>query len=163
MSFVNDVAQAIYDQGWATALRESEVAFPVLQVVHIVGVVLTAGTIYIVDFRLLGWTLRDMRVGEVTERLTAFTWVGFIAMLLSGGALLAAEAAKLVDNIPLRVKLAALLLAGANMAVFQWRIYAGEPRWGAAPVPPAPARIAALISLASWTTVIVGGRLIPYY
>jgi hypothetical protein len=163
MSLVETVAQAVYDAGWATAIRESEVVFPVLEAVHVIGLALVAGTIAIVDLRLLGLVLRDAPASEVERRIVPITWAGFAVMALTGSLLLGAEAAKIVHNPALIVKLAALALVGINVAVFHWKarpaLRATTP---GAPVP-ASARAGAIVSLLLWLVVIAAGRAIAYF
>jgi len=163
MSIFETVAQAVYDTSWATAIRESEVVFPVLEGIHVLGLALVAGTIAVVDLRLLGLVLRGAPAGEVERRIVPITWAGFVVMAVTGSLLLASEAAKIVHNPALWVKLVALTLTGVNVAVFHFR---AKPLLRAAlpdaPVP-APARAGAAVSLALWLVVIAAGRAIAYF
>lgn len=163
MSLLFDLALAVYDQPLAVAIRESEVVFPLIQIVHMVGVALMAGTIAVVDFRLLGWIWADQRVSYVSSRLTPYTWAGFLVMLVSGGVLLAVQSVKIFANVPLRLKLVLLAAAAVNMAVYHLAIYRRVTDWDVAEVTPVPARTAAALSLLLWTGVIVTGRLIAYF
>ena len=50
--------QQLYDSPVATAIRESDNLFPILQTFHILGTIALAGAIAIVDLRLLNSPLR---------------------------------------------------------------------------------------------------------
>jgi hypothetical protein len=49
------VAQGIEASHIGTAIRESMWAFPILNLVHLLGLMVAAGTIVYWDLRLLGW------------------------------------------------------------------------------------------------------------
>ncbi|PZQ58264.1 MAG: hypothetical protein DI570_18215 [Phenylobacterium zucineum] len=153
---------AISDSGLATYVRESEITFPVLQTFHALGIMLMVGTIAIVDLRILGVLLKGQSAEEVGRTLLPLTWLGFAVMLLSGGALLVAQSGQLYANTFLRAKLALLLVAGINVAIFHATTYRSIAAWGGA-VAPAQARLAAATSLLLWAAVIVVGRYIAYY
>src|SRR5262245_21147906 len=101
-----DFVLAVYDSPFATAIRESEYAFSILQTFHVLGIMLMAGTIAIVDLRILGLTLKDRPAAQVGAALLPLTWAGFAVMFLSGGLLLAAQVGKIYGNNFLRIKLA---------------------------------------------------------
>lgn len=163
MSLVDSVAQAVYDTGWATAIRESEVVFPVIETVHVMALALIVGTIAVVDLRLLGVVLRDAPAGDVERRIVPITWVGFAVMALSGGLLLASEAAKIIHNPAFIVKFVAMGLAGANVALFHWRARPQVLATPAGQTLPVQARLAAIASLTLWLVVIAAGRAIAYF
>lgn len=49
----------------ADKINDSEWLFPVIESVHITGLAVLVGTIAIVDFRVLGLTLRDRPVSQI--------------------------------------------------------------------------------------------------
>jgi hypothetical protein len=163
VSFLPALIHGVYDSPLPTAIRESEIAFPVIQTFHILGILLMVGSIAVVDLRLLGVLLRQRPVIDVARPLLPFTWIGFGVMALSGGALFAAQAEKIYGNIFLQVKFALLIIAGINVVVFHSTTYRSIEDWGAAISPPSSARIAGALSLLLWSAVIVTGRFIAYY
>ena len=62
---------------WSVAMRHSNWAFPVLDVIHTLGIVLVAGTIMLVDFRLLGLGLRAVPIPALVARIVPATLGGF--------------------------------------------------------------------------------------
>ena len=162
MAVLSSLIQALYDSPLPTAVRESDYAFPVIQTFHVLGIVLMAGTISLVDLRILGVTLKRQSAAAVASSLLPITWIGFGIMVLSGGILFAAQSAKIYGNIFLQVKLALLVVAGLNVVLFHLATRASIAGWGEAPAP-ARARASAAASLALWAAVIVTGRYIAYY
>jgi hypothetical protein len=163
MSILFDVIHAVYSSAPATAVRESTVAFPVIQTFHILGIILMAGTIALVDLRLLGLVFRKAPVIDIARPLLPVTWIGFGVMVLSGSLLFAAQSEKIYQNIFLQVKLVLLIVAGVNVVLFHSTTYRSIQAWGASVQPPAHAKVAAVLSLALWAAVIVTGRFIAYF
>src|ERR1017187_7019704 len=112
------VCQWLNDTRIATSIRESDVVFPVLETIHVLAITLLAGTVAIVDLRLLGLILRRERVSQIDRQILPLTWVGFAAILGSGVLLFLAEAAKSYANPAFRFKMLLLLIAGLNPLVF---------------------------------------------
>src|SRR5579863_3944086 len=107
----------------AIAVRESDFAFPIIETVHVLGITLMAGTIAMMDLRLLGVILKKDRVSDVARLILPLTWIGFGLMFVSGSLLFAAEALKSYDNPAFRLKMLLLLIAGANPLIFHSTVY----------------------------------------
>jgi hypothetical protein len=163
MSLLQDVIHVIYSAAPSTAVRESEIAFPVIQTFHILGIILMAGTIALVDLRLLGVIFRKVPAINIARPLLPVTWIGFAVMVVSGGLLFAAQSEKIYLNRFLQVKLILLVIAGLNVIAFHSTTYKSITEWGVTREPPGHAKIAAALSLALWAAVIVTGRFIAYF
>ncbi len=162
MSLVLHICQWLAGTAVGTGIRESDNLFSVIETVHVLGIIFTAGTIAIVDLRILGLLLNRYSVGEVLEPLVNMTWIGFFVMASTGFLLFWSEADKLYFNLAFRAKLALLLLAGINQWIFQKTHHRDMPTWGTLVVPPRRARRAATLSLGLWAGIIVLGRAIAY-
>ena len=145
-----------------TLVRESLYGFPILVGIHILGLVLSVGTFLWFDLRLLGFALRSAAVSRVYRHIIPWAACGFIVMFLSGAMLFTGYATKAYGNPYFRIKVAALLLAGVNAALYHVATERGRAEWDTAIRPPAAARAAGLISLLLWGTVIMCGRLMSY-
>ena len=161
MPAVLALCEWLYQLPLSTALRESEVAYPVVETIHVLSVTLVAGAILFADLRILGLTLRSAPVSQVIGRIVPLAWSGFAIMAVTGSLLFMAEAAKLYGNVAFQAKLALLALAGANQAIFHGAAYRSVHQWDLGPAP-AAAQAGAAASIALWTGVIVSGRLIAY-
>ncbi|MEJ1963471.1 MAG: DUF6644 family protein [Gammaproteobacteria bacterium] len=157
------VIQQIYDSALATAIRESDNLFPILQTFHILGTIALAGAIAIVDLRLLNVAFRREAPATLASSLLPITWVGFAIMAVSGGLLFIAQSAKIYENVFLRAKLLLMVLAIANVILFHSTTYRDIQAWSGTVSPPPSARVFALLSLILWTAVIVTGRFIAYF
>ena len=73
-----------------------------------------------------------------------------------------ARAATYIEHPPFQIKLVLLLLAGVNMAVFQFRTFRDIDDWDNAAVTPVAARVAGATSLLLWAGVVLAGRWIGH-
>lgn len=162
MSLLLDVCQWIQNTNFSVALRESILAFPVIEGTHLLAIGVSAGTIVMTDLRLLGVFMKKEPASKVMNSLLPFTIAGFILVFLTGGLLFWAEAEKSYHNLWFRIKLLFLILAGLNALVFHLSTYRRMKEWDLAPVAPLGARIAGLASLVLWTGVIWLGRQFAY-
>ncbi|MFT3905798.1 MAG: hypothetical protein QM718_05805 [Steroidobacteraceae bacterium] len=136
--------------------------FSIVESVHVLAITLVAGTVAIVDLRILGALLKGEGLLELAPGILRTTWLGFVVMLASGIALFWAEALPLYGNPAFRVKLLLLLLLGINQLWFHCTSFRTVAHWGTQRPAPQSARLAAVLSLLGWAGVIVCGRAIAY-
>lgn len=142
-------------------MRRSSATFTVINSIHALGIVLVAGTILMVDLRLLGLALRREPVKDVVSRIVPLTLSGFAMMAFTGLLMFFPEAVRYYNSPAFRIKLTFLALLGLNALIFHLTIYRDASQWGFGPVP-LRARLAGLLSLLLWIGVIAAGRSIPY-
>ena len=142
-------------------LRQSNWAFPTFDAIHTLGIVMVAGTIMLVDLRLLGLGLRSVPMTQLVARIVPATLWGFGLMVLSGGLLFASEAVKMYHSPAFRIKVVLLALAGLNALIFHRTVYRDADHWEPS-VAPVRARLAGLLSLLFWIGIIAAGRAIAY-
>ncbi len=135
--------------------------FPYVESAHVVCLALVAGSILVVDARLIGFASRQLRFTYVSDQLLPWTWGAFIGAAITGGLLFAANATSYAANIPFRIKMVLLVLAGINMMYFQFVTYRGVGSWDVGRPAPA-ARAAGLISISLWCAIIGFGRWIGF-
>lgn len=160
---VEAFVRALYDAPFSVALRESIWTFPIVQTLHVLGILAFYGAIVLVDLRLLGVLLNQRSAKQVSDALLPLAWAGFAIMAASGGLLFAAQSVKIYTNVMMVAKLGLIALAGVNLAFFT--LVAGRriAEWGVeGGITPALARASAALSLLLWTAVVVTGRFIAY-
>lgn len=144
-------------QSTAFATAISETYFPVVESVHVIAISLVAGTIFIVDLRLVGLASRHLRYTQLADQVLPWTWRAYALAAVCGSMLFSANATTYYTNVPFRMKMTAMLLAGLNMAYFQFVTFRSVATWDAGR-PSSAARFAGAASLLLWTTVIACGR-----
>jgi hypothetical protein len=140
---------------WANFLNGQEWVFPAVESLHIMGLALSFGAIAIVDLRLLGLAMRRQAAGELAADLNRLTLVGLAVMLSTGPLMFSADAIIWYRNPSLQFKMICLLLALA----FHFTLHSRATRPATAPL---LAKLAGATSLALWTAVIGGGRMIAF-
>ena len=131
---------------------------PLLESIHVLGGGLVVGSILMGDLRLLGRTALTGPASRMRRELVHWTWPAFALAVVTGTGLFMTRAGTYIANPAFQFKLLCLLLAGVNMAWFQFRTLRSVSAWDTAAVPPPAARAAGLASLALWTGVIFAGR-----
>lgn len=149
-------------QSWSQALISSLNFWSILEGTHLLMLMLFAGTIMVVDFRLLGVAFRKTRVSVISTKILPLTVAGFGLMIVTGLLLFYAKPVYYYHNLWFRLKMIFLIAATINIVIFHYRVQKNQEGWDAAATPPNSARVSAAISLLAWTTVIFFGRLIPY-
>jgi hypothetical protein len=144
------------------ALHESIWAYPIVESLHVLTLCVFLGLTVMLDLRLLGVTMVRAPASEVAGRLLPWTIAGFAVMVTTGALLFYAIPVKTYLNVFFRIKVAFLVLAGVNVAVFQLTIWRSMDQWDIDPVPPLRARLAAGVSLVLWAGIVVAGRMIAY-
>ncbi|HTT64549.1 MAG TPA: DUF6644 family protein [Bryobacteraceae bacterium] len=140
---------------WANAMNGPEWAFPLVESLHFIGFTFSIGTIAIVDLRLLGLVMRRQSAAELAADLDPWTWAGLALMLITGPLMFSADAVAYHNNPSFQFKMVCLLLA----LIFHFTIHRKVTR---SQVHPLAARFVGGLSLALWTAVVAGGRMIAF-
>lgn len=162
MSAIVDLAQQIQDTPFGTALAESTIAFPAIEAVHLLGLSLSVGLIFLTDLRLVGVLLRRVSVPDLLHQLRPWILTGFALTFLSGILLFWSEAGTIITSPALPAKAIFIVLAGFNAIYFELKIAKQPAVQENYAVLPAGVRFAGVASIVLWTLVIIAGRLIPY-
>lgn len=150
------------DSSWSTGLHGSRYAYDLIESVHVWALCLFFGLAVLFDFRLLGWSLREVPVSEVAHRLLPWTVVGFAVMVASGALLFSAIPLRSYQNIFFRTKMILLVVAGLNVLIFHSGVFRRVSSWDLAARPPRPARVAGALSIILWVCIVLSGRMIAY-
>lgn len=156
------VCQWLAQTRGSIALHESVYMYPLVESVHVLTLCLFVGISVLLDLRLIGLVLPQVRASEMAARLLPWMKAGFAVMIISGALLFYAIPVRSFQNIFFRAKMIALALAGLNAWIFQVGIRRRTAEWDLLPTPPRAARVAGIASLALWAVIIVAGRMIAY-
>ena len=154
--------QWLQDTPLSTAIRTSAYTYPFIEACHVLGLAFSVGTILWFDLRLLGITMRRDRVSDVFEQLRPWTAAGFLIMVVSGSLLFASRAADAYVSVYFRIKVGLLMLGALNIVIFHTTIHRRREEWDSAETPPFRARLAGLLSLILWFSIIAAGRIMAY-
>ena len=162
MSYIIDLGQQLQSTAFGTALAESTFAFPFIEGVHLIGLSLSVGLLFLIDLRLIGVFLRNVPVPQLLHQLRPLILSGFGAIFISGVLLFWSEAATVLHSPAFPVKFFFIFLGGLNALYFELVLAKQPAVQENHAVLPANVRYAGAASLTLWVLVIIAGRLIPY-
>jgi hypothetical protein len=162
MMSLYEVCQILQDSQIGTAIRESQVVFPVVESIHVLGLAISAGAIVLLDLRLTGLGMPHVMPGQIMRRLKPWYTSGFAIMVITGSLLFWCEAEKLYRSSTFRWKLFFLLMAGLNAFYYEIKFVPEMDGWEERSSLPQGAKLAGWFSLISWAAVIGFGRWTAY-
>lgn len=141
---------------WAA---QSAYAYPVANLLHLLGLIMLVGGIGVVDLRLAG-AFRSLPPAALSRVLTPVAVAGLLLLVPSGLTMFAADAEAIAGSATFQRKLALIALALANAILFRWIWGKRIADWDAS-APPL-GRLQAGASLLLWLAVAAHGRMIAY-
>jgi len=153
---------ALEQSGFSAAIRQSLWAYPVANIGHIVFLFVFARAIAIIGVSLLGgFAATDRR--SVLARARMVAAAGLLGMAVTGFVLFAADAGHLAENPVFQLKIVLIAAGLLNAAVHELWLRRRISTLASAAAMPASAKMAGLLSLATWISVAVCGRSIAYF
>ncbi len=147
-----------------TALNEWILAtfwlWPIMEIIHFIGLTLLLGGLLIVDLRMLG-TLKLFNT-LATHQLLAAVLFGFSLNLITGILFFIGDPMRYSQNIGFKIKMVLILIAGLNAAFFHWRTTQHQANRNDSITGIKGQKLTAGLSLFLWMGVLLLGRLIPY-
>ncbi|MDH4108443.1 MAG: hypothetical protein OEW35_09010 [Gammaproteobacteria bacterium] len=134
--------------------------WPLLEIIHFIGLSLLLGAMLVVDLRLAGY-LRSLNLVS-THRLLPWATVGFALNLVTGALFFLGDPGRYAINIGFQIKMVLVLIAGLNALCFLLAVRPKLAGWDPYGDTPPLAKGVAWLSLAAWFAVLLLGRLIPY-
>jgi hypothetical protein len=132
--------------------------FPVIESVHLLGLALLGGAIFIVDFRLLGLGLKDRPLAEVARDARPWMIGALILMIATGLPLFLSESVKCYYSTAFWIKITTLPIAVAYAFTIRTRVTRDESVRNTA----RRQRLVGALSIALWFTVAAAGRWIGF-
>lgn len=142
--------------------RGSLYVMPWTTIAHILGMCLFAGTIVMMDLRLLGVGNMHAAFSQLQRRLFPWQMAGMAIAAVTGLLLVYGNPMAYFNNVIFWTKMITMVIAGINALAFHYITYNSIADWDAGVTPPIGAKLAGLLGIFLWANVIVAGRLIPY-
>lgn len=146
----------------AVAMRQWLWLYPAVEITHIVGFVLLVGSAFMFDLRLLGLS-RTLPVSAMAAHLLRWARLALLLVVPSGVLMFVAHATEFGLNRVFQLKLLLIALAFLNAAIFHRWPFRAVGDWDTELTAPHPARLAAVLSIALWLSVLTCGRLLAYF
>src|SRR5688572_17515308 len=108
----------------------------VIEGTHVLTIMFFAGTIWLIDLRMMGLAFTNLPFSKLNERVLPITTIAFAAMVITG--LLAFLGRTPVDyyhNICFRRKMGFLIVAVINIFWFHYKVQKSQAEWDNPPSP----------------------------
>lgn len=138
-------------------IRSSRWQFAVLEMVHLAGLAILLGALVVIDLRLFGFGMRNMRASQLARELTSWMRIGMVTVLGSGALLFFGEPMKLYGSPSFLVKMVLLFFA-LLLQLTLFRKVTSE----AAVSGSAVSTVIGTVSLVLWFGVGLAGRAIGF-
>lgn len=152
--------KSIFDFAEQSALgvwmRESSYAFPAFEMVHLLGLGVLLGSIFLLSARFFGIGLTRLRLYELVQDLAPWTLLSLIVMAFSGIPLFCAKAADLWENDRSGFAIKMTLIAFG--VLFHYFVQVPLARQERIPA----GRAAAAVSLVVWFSAAVAGLTLEF-
>jgi hypothetical protein len=139
------------------AIRQSKWLFPGIESVHLLGLVVIAAAVLVVDMRLFGVGLRDQPVKRLARDVHPWLVSSLIVMLVTGVLLFLSESIKCYYSMAFWVKMWSLALAIVFTFTLRRKVVYSDqvvaPFWN---------KLTAVTSVGLWAGVGWGGRWIGF-
>ena len=159
---VANFLEGLKASGLATTIQQSLYIFPLIESVHVMGLTIVFGTIAIMDLRLLGLASTRRSFSKIAADTLKWTWLAFTLTAITGSLMFITNAPVYFHNLPFRLKMGSIALAGINMLVFELTTGRTVHRWDNNPSAPGAGKLAGALSLLLWIGVIFFGRWIGF-
>ena len=153
-----DLFQWLEYSSLLVAMRSSPWLFPVIATIHLLGLAVLGGAVFVVDLRLLGLCLSRQPPAQLARDAQPLLLGSLVVMLVTGLLLFMCFATKYYYLTAFWVKLASLFLA----VVFTFTIRRRVVTAGETTLRATWSRPAALVSVSLWASVLLTGRLIGF-
>lgn len=160
---MKEFAEWLSTTGPSVFIKTNQVwMIPSIQTVHILGIGIVVGSVFLICGRVLGFAGMDQTMRQVNRRFIPWFHAALWVLLASGLLLIVGEPARELITFSFWVKMT-LLAVGLVIAIaFTRTVRAHETAWDEALTKRPAVKAMAVVTLVIWTCIIVCGRLIAY-
>lgn len=137
-------------------------AIPAIQSIHIVGIGVVLGSVFMIDLRILGWAGMDQTLRQTTSRfgpwLTGSLWL----LLVTGILMVVGEPVRELVTVSFWLKMFLVAVGASVAAIFRKSLRKHEQQWEETLVKRGSIKTLAILTFLVWMGIIVLGRLIAY-
>jgi hypothetical protein len=156
--FLQRLWQMSYDSKTIDILRNSHHAIPIIQAFHLFGITLLLGSMVILNFRMLGIGMREIRLEVIAKQVWSWGTAGLVLAVVSGLLVFIPDPARYAANRSFLAKMCLLL----GTTVFQYTLYRRVVQTESASAHPRRLVVVPLLSLCLWFGIGWAGRAIAF-
>jgi hypothetical protein len=160
---LNVVCAWLEETRLSQAIQVTKWIVPTVQTVHILAIAVVAGSVLMINLRLIGAFGTDQALKSVASRYLPFVWWPLLILLATGAVMIVGEPPRSLKSPAFQIKMALLVAALLVTGLFQLLLKRdptfGDPGGGRR----GAATALAVLSMLLWTGIIFAGRWIAYY
>jgi len=135
---------------------------PTIQSIHIVGIGVVMGSVFMIYLRILGWAGMDQTLWPTTRRFAPWLTSGLWLMLATGVLMVIGEPVREVVTFSFWLKMFLVASATVIAISFQISLRKRERQWEETLIHRRSIKGLAILTFLIWACIIVLGRLIAY-
>lgn len=134
---------------------------PGVQSIHIIGIAIIMGSVFMILLRILGWAGTDQTLRQTTDRFGPWLIGALLLQLVTGLVMIVAEPVRELVNFSFWAKMVFVAMGTALASVFLFMLSNHEQKWETL-VNRRSIKSLAVMTFAIFLCIIVLGRLIAY-
>jgi hypothetical protein len=150
----------IEESALAETIRVSAYGYPIMIMLHSLGLAIMVGLSVVLSLRILG-AFSTIPYSTLHRQLKV-AWIGFVVNFVSGGALFAAQATTYITDFEFVLKMSFVIIGAILVAVMQSKVKSDAAGWDSLHPPPGVIRFVAALAIVAWIGGMITGRLIAY-
>jgi hypothetical protein len=142
--------------------RHNSWVIPTIQTIHIVGIGVVLGSVFMIDLRVLGWAGMDQTLRQTTTRFGPWLTAALYVQLATGVLMVIGEPVRELVTFSFWLKMSLVAVGTLIAATFQITLRTHEQQWEEALVKRGSIKCLAVLTFLIWVCIIILGRLIAY-
>ena len=135
---------------------------PAIQSVHIIGIAVVLGSVFMIYLRILGWAGMDQTLRQTTDRFGPWLTGGLYLMLATGVLMVIGEPVRELVTFSFWLKMFLVAVSTVFAVTFRISLRKNERRWEETLVKRRSIKGLAILTFLIWVGIIILGRLIAY-
>jgi hypothetical protein len=142
------------------AMSMSPVLWPIMEMLHFIGLALLIGGAGLIDLRLMG-AMKSVPLSAIMQ-VRKWAVLGIVINVVTGALFFIGAPGQYVNNTAFYYKLVFLAVAIVNIVIFETRQGTRMLTLTAGQDTPASFKLAGAVSMGSWLLVLYFGRMLPF-
>ena len=142
--------------------KHSSWVIPTIQSIHIVGIGVVLGSVFMIDLRVLGWAGMDQTLRQTATRFGPWLTAALCLLLATGVLMVIGEPVRELVTFSFWLKMFFVAVGTLIAAIFQIRLRKQEQKWEEILVNRGSIKFLAVLTFLIWVCIIILGRLIAY-
>ena len=135
---------------------------PTVQSIHIIGIGVVMGSVFVIDLRVLGWAWMDQTLRQTISRFGPWLTAALCVQLTTGLLKVIGEPVRELVTFSFWLKMFLVAVGTLIALIFQISLRKHEQHWEETLVNRRSIKCLAILTFLIWVCIIILGRLIAY-